>query len=213
MTAPPLPRVNSLVHVQVGGSGSLLPTRVEDRGGAALVVAAPVDPAAWGGRPTGSKVTLQWEHPEHGVCAVLGMVTRVDDGRIPTWTVRIDGTPRVLAGRTHDRVPTAYDVTVEQVSRRPPSRFSAVTLDIGLGGFRCRTEEWAIVDNGEDVRVRFGKQEPPVVAAGIVVRPSRVRNVLECSVSLRQPLPERTALLLRRLVRGADDSVTSGRRR
>lgn len=211
--SPALPRVNSLVHVQVGGTGSLMPTRVEDRSATVLVVAAPVRPSEWGGRPVGSKVTLQWEDPGNGVCAVLGMVTRVDDGRVPVWTVRIDGPPRVLRGRNHDRVPTSYDVTIEQVSRRPPARFTAVTLDIGLGGFRCRTEEWAIVDNGEDVRVRFGKADPPVVAAGIVVRPSRVRNVLECSVSLRQPLPERTALLLRRLVRDAEDAVPAGRRR
>ena len=193
-----LPDVNELVLIRVGERG--LPSRVENTGRDSLVLAAPLPIERRRGWPKGSAVTVEWEN-DTGVLGVAGTVTRLDNGRVPTWSVRVTGRPQVLQGRSHTRVPARHDVVVELVGRPQPVRFTGVTLDVGLGGFRVRTEEWVMVEHGDEVRVRFARTEPPAVAAGVVLRPLRVRNVLECSIALTKPVPDRAAVLLRRLVR------------
>lgn len=64
-----------------------------------------------------------------------------------------------------------------------------------------------LLEHGESVRLRLGDDDPPAIAAGTVVRPERVRNVLEFAVELRQPVPQRAGLLLRRLERQAEDAL------
>jgi hypothetical protein len=198
-----LPQVNTLAEVDVPGEPRPLPSRIEDRAGDVITIAAP----NWaGGEPVGATVTLRWSC-DLGQLAVRGIVTKVLVRRLEQWVVRTDGQARIVQPRTHDRVALTLKIVVDLVDRRPPVRFSAETLDLGRGGLRLRTEEWVLPEHGEAVRLRLGEDEPPATAAGIMVRPTRVRSVLEFAVELTQPVPQRAGLLLRRLEGKAEDDL------
>lgn len=209
MSTVTLPRVNTLAEVDVPGGRVPLPSRVEDLHGDLVTIAAP---SATMGQPVGAAVTLRWSC-DLGQMAVRGVVTKVLDGRVKQWVVRTDGRPRLVKPRAHDRVNLALSITLDLVDRRPPVRFVAESLDLGRGGLRLRTDEWVLLEHGDAVRLRFGDYDPPAIAAGMIVRPSRVRSVLEFSVELRQPVPERAGLLLRRLEHRAEDErpITTSR--
>jgi hypothetical protein len=200
-----LPGINTLAQVHIEGGLVPLPSRIEDCDGDDLTIAAPTCDEA---EPVGTVVTLRWSC-DLGQMAVRGVVTRVLDGRLEQWIVRTSGHPRVVQPRAHERVTLRLQVTVDLVERRPPARFTAESLDLGRGGLRLRTEEWVLLEHGEKVRLRLGDDEPAAIAAGTVVRPNRVRSVLEFAIELQQPVPERAGLLLRRMEVQAGDAVVA----
>jgi hypothetical protein len=198
-----LPQVNTLAEIGIAGGRRPLPSRVEDRDGDDVTLAAP----QWDDTdPVGTRVTVTWAC-DLGQMEVRGIVTRVLDGRLELWVVRTNGQPRVVRPRAHERVELRLPVHIDLVERRPPARFTAESLDLGRGGLRLRTEEWVLLEHGEAVRLRLGDGEPPAIAAGTVVRPNRVRSVLEFAIELQQPVPDRAGLLLRRLQRQAEDEA------
>lgn len=199
--APGLPRVNTLARVEIRGAAAPLPSRVEDLDGSQVTIAAP----DWPGRdPVGTVVTLSWAC-DLGLLAVSAVVARVVTQPVQMWVLRTEGRPRVVQARAHERVALTLPVTIDVVDRWPAVRFVAETLDLARGGLRLHTEEWVLLEHGDEIRLRLGHDEPPAIAAGSVVHPNRVRNILEFAVALRQPVPERVALLIRRLERQASE--------
>lgn len=205
-----LPSVNTLARVELPGSRTQVASRIEDQRGMTVTIAAP----DWPGDPIDEIVTLRWSC-DLGECAVRGVVVRVESRPFAMWVLRTDHAPRVVKPRAHERVHRALDVVVDIVDRPTPVRFTAETLDLGRGGLRLVTHEWVQLRHGDDLRLRLGDDVPPAIAAGTALNPVRVRDVLEFSVTLRQPVPDRAGLLLRRLARLAADErpVTRGWRR
>ncbi len=195
-----LPRVNTLAQIELPGSRRQLASRIEDQRGMTVTIAAP----DWPGDPIGEVVTVRWSC-DLGECAVRGVVLRVDPRPVAMWVLRTDHAPRLVKPRAHERVTRALEVVIDIVDRRPPVRFTAETLDIGRGGLRLVTHDWVQLHHGDDLRLRLGHDDPPAIAAGSALNPVRIRDVLEFSVTLRQPVPERAGLLLRRLARLAED--------
>jgi len=208
---PTLPRVNTLMKVEIPGTRNPLASRVEDLDGSAVTIAAPDDR---GTAAIGTVVTLRWSC-DLGVCAVRGVVARVVERPFEMWIVRTEHQPRVMQPRAHERVSRALEVTVDVVDRQPPVRFTAESVDLARGGLRLVTHDWVLLEHGDELRLRLGREEPPAIAAGRALQPVRTRDVLEFSVELRTPVPERAGLLLRRLARLAADEapVTRGWRR
>lgn len=211
MTTPSLPRVNTLLQLELKGFRGPLASRVEDGDHSTVTIAAPDWP---GIEPVGVAVTLHWSS-DLGQCAARGVVTRVMSRPIEMWVVRIEGAPRVVRARSDERVSLQLDVTVDVVDRTVPVRFTAETVDVARGGLRLVTRDWVLLEHGDELRLRLGRDQPPAIAAGTVLNPLRTREVLEFAVQLRQPVPERAGLLLRRLARQAeeDQRISEGWRR
>jgi hypothetical protein len=207
---PTLPRVNTLIQLELPGRRRPIASRIEDQLGATVTIAAP----DWPGDPIDEILTLRWSC-DLGECAVRGIVVGVESRPFDMWVLRTDHAPRVMKPRAHERVLRALEVVVDVVDRRPPVRFTAETLDLGRGGLRLVTHDWVQLHHNDDLRLRLGHEDPPAIAAGRAINPLRVRDVLEFSVTLREPVPERAGLLLRRLARLAADEqpVTRGWRR
>jgi hypothetical protein len=148
----PWPEVNQRVEIFASVWGDWLPSRVEDRRGNCVIVAAPQDPDA--SRPVdrpGDWVALRWTSSRgvNMVEASVRSVTRA--GIVPTWELVGRGDPALFQRRRYARVPVV--LPGRAVGRR--GAWGLTILDVAEGGIRCLAPQRAPFDPGEAIEVSF----------------------------------------------------------
>lgn len=163
----PWPDVNQRVEIFASAWGTWLPSRVEDRRGPCLVVAAPQD--AGDLRPTERPdgwVALRWT-TARGIGMVEGTVTAATRaGIVPTWDILSRGEPALFQRRRYARVPVV--LPARAVARR--GAWGLTILDVAEGGIRCLASQVARFEPGEVVEVSFDVDGSPLTSTAEVVR-------------------------------------------
>jgi|GEM_PF-2934423 len=163
------PDVNERIEIFGSGWGSWLASRVEDRRGDRLTVAAPQGPD--GLRPLAAPaeaVALRWTNPR-GIGMVegrVGGVTRA--GIVPAWELVARSEPLVFQRRRYARVPVVMRGRVTGLGRR--STWAVTILDVAEGGIRCLASPSVPFDPAEPVRLAFEVEGAPFSARAQVVR-------------------------------------------
>lgn len=163
----PWPEVNQRVEMFASAWGTWLPSRVEDRRGPSLVVAAPQQPAELGpaDRPTGA-VALRWT-TGRGIGMVEGTVTAATRaGIVPVWELLAGGEPALFQRRRYARVPVL--LPGRAVGRR--GAWGLTILDVAEGGIGCLASQLAPFDPGEAVEVSFDVDGSLLTTGAEVVR-------------------------------------------
>jgi hypothetical protein len=148
----PWPEVNQRVEIFASAWGDWLPSRVEDRRGNRVLVAAPQDPDAARpvDRPT-DWVAVRWTSSRgvNMVEASVGSATRA--GIVPTWELVGRGEPALFQRRRYARVPVV--LPGRAVGRR--GAWGLTILDVAEGGIRCLAPQRAPFEPGEPIEVSF----------------------------------------------------------
>lgn len=148
----PWPEINQRVEIFASAWGDWLPSRVEDRRGNRVLVAAPQDPDA--ARPVDRPsdwVAVRWTSSRgvNMVEASVGSATRA--GIVPTWELVGRGEPALFQRRRYARVPVV--LPGRAVGRR--GAWGLTILDVAEGGIRCLASQRAPFDPGEAIEVSF----------------------------------------------------------
>lgn len=190
----PWPDVNQRVEIFGSPWGVWLPSRVEDRRDARLVVAAPQDPPEHHTLPPAGVVALRWT-TDRGIGmveATVGAATWA--GIVPTWELAGQGDPALFQRRRYARVPVVLPA-------RATGRCGAwvlTILDVAEGGIRAVAPQVVPFEPGEPVEVAFDAGGP-LTARSEVVRWSPAPAGVDIALRFLD-LPRTVADRLRRFV-------------
>jgi PilZ domain/Flagellar protein YcgR len=160
----PWPKINQRVEAQTGTAG-WFPTRIEDREGRGIVIAAP---SGTRGEPVrvavGDPVALRWAD-WRGLgrldANVIGLVRRP----LGLWLLEAVDAPAQIQRRRFARVPLMMPVRV--AGSRAGLLFS---VNVAEGGMLCAAPGQSSFEPGESLTVKFSVDGGPVEAAASVVR-------------------------------------------
>lgn len=194
-----LPDVNTLVRVDVVGDGAGHPSRVEDRDGQRLLLAAPRYGGDLAAPQPGDLLAIRWTNLR-GVCVAPAEFVAGQRRPMPLWEVQAVGTVEIEQRRRYARAPASDPVAIV---RRPPAEVALTAVvggqlvDIGEGGMRCRLAG-AAPEPGEDLQVRLDLDGEQVEVTGQVLRCFTVGDAVEAVVAFEEPV--RCADAIRRYV-------------
>ncbi|HEV7862218.1 MAG TPA: PilZ domain-containing protein [Acidimicrobiia bacterium] len=163
----PWPDVNQRVEVFGSAWGAWLPSRVEDRRDARLVIAVPQDPA--GPRPVrrpADWVAVRWTNPRGIGMLEATVIAASRAGIVPTWELVGRGEPALFQRRRYARVPVV--MPARAVARR--GAWGLTILDVAEGGIRCLAPQVAPFDPGEIIELSFDVDGMLFAARAEVVR-------------------------------------------
>jgi c-di-GMP-binding flagellar brake protein YcgR len=169
-----LPDLNSLVRVCIGeGDGEGYASRVENRDGRLLTVAAPSFAGDLFATREGMQVVVRWTGGR-GVFEVDGLLETVDhDESVLVWTIRTTGDVRLAQRRRYARVaftePLAVHCVEDAAGAEATGSWSGVGVDLGEGGIRLRLPA-GVVQVGEQVTVELRLDDEPMTLPGMVLR-------------------------------------------
>jgi hypothetical protein len=161
----PWPDVNQRLEIFGSVWGTWLPSRVEDRRGARLVVAAPQDPLEHHtlARPA-DVVALRWT-TDRGIGMVeANAVAATRAGIVPTWELVGRGDPALFQRRRYARVPVV--LPARATGRR--GAWDLTILDVAEGGIRCVSPQAAPFEPGEPIELAFDIDGPLTARAEVV---------------------------------------------
>jgi hypothetical protein len=195
--AGPWPGVNS--HLEISGPWwpDWLPSRVEERDGSELIIAAPTTPrdGLLLAQP-GDAVRLQWTLSDRGLGTTEGTVVVSRLNPLPVWRVQCVE-PVLHQRREYARLPILLTVILGSGERGQ----ELTTVDLSEGGMRCLTPASMRLNMGDLIEAEVDFEGPPIRIVAEVVRILESGELGTVDVGLRfLDLPEREAERIRRFI-------------
>lgn len=201
-----LPEVNMLVELAVFGGGAY-PSRVEDRDGDVVTLAAPMDLLVSDVPEIGQRVTMRWTAGRRGRYAAPGKIVEMRHERVATWDVVVTGPPEIeqhrqyVRGgggepirlrRTLDPKEPAVDAWVVDISERSArGRFKKVDFQAGDPVTARIVLDDDVIEVEGTVLRRIEQPEPHVVDVVVVYEPSETQATAIRRYVLRQQMLSR----------------------
>jgi hypothetical protein len=131
------PEVNTLIELAVFG-GEAYASRVEDRQGERITVAAPLDLKISDLPQVGREVILKWPVGGRGRCSATGQIIEVNRGHVATWEVKVTGQFRIEQARRFVRGGGGEPVRMRRTLTDEDPTVEGRVIDLSERSVRCR---------------------------------------------------------------------------
>jgi hypothetical protein len=162
------PDVNTLIELAVVG-GDAYPSRVEDRQGDRITIAAPPDLLVADVPEIGRSVTLRWPAGARGRYYVPAEVVDVHHDRITTWDVKINGSLGIEQNRRYVRGGGGEPIRIQRTLTPEDPAVDGRVVDLSERSVRGRVGS-CDVKAGDPVTTRVVLDDDVIEVSGTVLR-------------------------------------------
>jgi hypothetical protein len=162
------PEVNTLIELAVLG-GEAYASRVEDRHGERITVAAPLDLVIGDLPQVGREVTLMWPIGGRGRCSATGQIVEVHRGHVSTWEVKVTGQSRIEQNRRFVRGGGGEPIRIRRTLTDQDPTVQGRVVDLSERSVRCRVSGLEI-KAGDPVDSWIALDDDAIEVSGSVLR-------------------------------------------
>ena len=163
-----MPEVNTLIELAIIG-GEAYSSRVEDRHGERITVAAPLDLLVADVPEIGREVTLKWPLGGRGRCSTTGQIVDVHHGLVATWEVKVTGQFRIEQNRRYVRGGGGEPIRLRRALDAEDPTVQGRVIDLSERSVRCRVSDLTI-KAGDPVATWIGLDDEVIEVGGSVLR-------------------------------------------
>lgn len=196
MSSGDLPEINTLIELDLFGDAPYR-SRIEDRHGDRLTVAAPLDLRISDLPQIGRPLTIRWGAGLRGRHVLPARIAAIRHEHVATWDVTATGEPEIEQNRRFVRGGGGEPVRLKPTRTPDEPAVDARVVDLGEGSVRARVTSVA-VNTGDPVDIRMVLDEDIVELTGTVLRVVPAQSDTDVIVVFEPAEPQAT--IIRRYV-------------
>lgn len=168
MSSGSVPEVNTLIELTIFG-GESYPSRVDDREGDRLTVAAPLNLLVSDVPEIGRRMTVRWSAGRRGRYAAPAKIVKIRHEQVATWDVEITGPPDIEQNRQYVRGGGGEPIRLRSTLTPAEPPVDSRVVDISERSVRGRFKKVSF-GPGDPVEVRVELENEVIEVEGTVLR-------------------------------------------